>query len=117
MPGYIKKALHRFAIVKPSQPVNTPRKYIPPIYGGKTQLPVIEDTTALVSGDRAKRIQVIVGVLLYYDRALDHTHLEAVNRVGSMQSKPTEAPGARVVNGAAPFKMVLAGQTENPKKE
>jgi hypothetical protein len=94
MPGYIKKALHRFAVVTPSRPVNAPRKYIPPIYGGRTQLSVIEDTTAVVSADRAKRIQEIVGVMLYYARALDHTHLEAVNRVGSMQSKPTEAVAA-----------------------
>ena len=89
MPGYIRKALTRFHVTKPVRPVNAPTRYIPPRYGSGDQTP-IQDASPPVNAAATKRIQEIVGVMLYYARALDATHLTAVSKVGSQQSAPTE---------------------------
>lgn len=89
MPNYVQKALIRFnATDLPG--ANSPLRYIPPKYGTKQQSPTV-DETAIISAERKKRIQEIVGTFLYYSRAVDPTMITAINKIGSAQAKPTEA--------------------------
>lgn len=82
------------ALDRPANTLTTsmPAIYIPPVYGSRKQQKSIHDTSAaIVSPERKKRIQRIVGKLLYYARAVDPTMLTAINKVASSQATPTEA--------------------------
>ena len=48
------------------------------------------DDTPLLDTKTTKRIQGIIGSLLYYARAIDNTMLTAINEISAVQSKPTE---------------------------
>lgn len=87
MPRFLPSALKRFHL-EPHKPVHNPIDYQP---GARTalQTPTPEDTSPAATPGEAKRIQEIVGVLLYYARALDATFLTAVGKVASAQAKPT----------------------------
>ena len=88
MPAYIAKVLERFA---PSlrQGAASPSIYTPPSYGAHTQSPT-EDTSKALTPGAAKRIQEIVGSLLFYARGVDITLLPTVNLLASLQSSPTQ---------------------------
>jgi hypothetical protein len=90
MPGYIDKALARFNVAQPTTAVDSPMLYTAPDYGQKSQL-ATADHTALLDAAGTKHVQEIVGVLLYYARAVDPTMLCAVSKIGSAQAKPTRA--------------------------
>ena len=78
MPGYVQEALKRFHHTKPKQPIYSPSKFIPPIYGQKIQTETIDDS-APMSADETKRLEQVCGVFLYYARAVDPTMLHALN--------------------------------------
>ena len=71
-------------------PVSTPHAYNIPTYGRKTQYVPSPDTSPSLSPIRKKRIQVIVGSLLYYARAIDSSLLPALNEISATQANPTE---------------------------
>jgi hypothetical protein len=48
-------------------------------YGQKTQLMLEEDTSATLSPERLLHVQKIIGLLLYYARAVDNKLLVALN--------------------------------------
>ena len=88
MPAYIAKVLERFAPhIQHGAP--SPSVYTPPSYGAHTQSPT-EDTSEALTPAAAKRIQEIVGSLLFYARGVDITLLPTVNLLASLQSSPTE---------------------------
>ena len=88
MPNYIAMALNRFeANDLPTLP--TPMPYVAPVYSRASPPRLLPDTAPLVSADRRRRIQQIVGTLLYYARAVDPTLLAAVSRVASRQAHAT----------------------------
>ena len=93
MPGYISKLLQRF---QPSglKQAASPSNYIPPKYGQTTQYTNVDDSAVLTAAEK-KRIQEIVGSLLYYARAVDLTMLTAVNAIASEQANPTQAVKAQ----------------------
>ena len=88
MPAYIAKVLERFVPSKQSG-APSPSIYTPPSYGSRTQL-ATEDTSAALTQAAAKRIQEIVGSLLFYARGVDPTILPTVNLLASLQSSPTQ---------------------------
>ena len=97
MPNYVQKALIRFnATDLPG--ANSPMIYTPPKYYSKKQQKATNDVSPPVSADRKKRIQEIVGVFLYYARAVDPTMLTAINKIASAQSNPTEDVEASVMH-------------------
>ena len=49
-----------------------------------------EDNSPILSHDRTKRIQRIVGSFLYYGREIDLTIIKTLNRLGTQQSTPTK---------------------------
>ena len=89
MPGYVRKALLRFDIDLDNfnQWTNTPGEYLPVRYG--KQITTV-DTSPAISADRAKRIQQIIGVFLYYARMVDPTMLCRVGQLASWQAFPTQ---------------------------
>lgn len=80
MPGYVRKALARFA---PSikRGAASPMIYVPPTYG--SPVVVTEELHPPLSTADTLRAQQIIGVFLYYARAVDPTMLTAVNAIGS----------------------------------
>jgi hypothetical protein len=90
MPNYVKNALKRFNVTTPTHATDSPLLYTPPSYGSKTQQTYV-DTSPSLPSEGVKRIQQIVGVFLYYARAVDPTMLTAITKLGSSQARPTEA--------------------------
>jgi hypothetical protein len=93
MPQYIERAVKRFHIVAHA---DNPGEHVP-VYRRPSgpDLPP-QDTSVPASPAQAKRIQEIVGVVLYYARAVDPVLLTACSKVSSRQSIPT----AKVVDAA-----------------
>ena len=87
MPGYVDKALVRFDMTS-AKGANSPAVYEPPDYGAKIQYDELEDDTPVDAATKT-RIQQIVGVFLFYARAVDPTLLCAVNKLASKQATPT----------------------------
>ena len=90
MPKYIPKALQKFQHPTPTSPQHQPYKHVPIHYGARVQR-VDVDTSEPLSKDNIKRVQDIVGTLLYYGRAVDPTLLTALSSIAARQSKGTVA--------------------------
>ena len=73
-----------------------PNDWTPPKYGRKAQYVENQEPLPVVSKPRIRKIQQIIGSLLYYARAVDHTILTMVNDLASQQSKATEDTERRV---------------------
>jgi hypothetical protein len=90
MPNYVRKALERFNIQPAEHVTDSPLRYIPPSYGKAQQQYATSDESPPLSPDRVKLLQQIIGVFLYYARAVDSTMLMALSRFASQQSHATE---------------------------
>ena len=89
MPGYIAKLLHRWSHPPPNKPQHSPHAWSRPTYGAAVQYALPETDQPILSPAKVKRIQSIIGGLLYYARAIDSTMLVALNTVSSDQSSAT----------------------------
>ena len=87
MPRYLPNALKRFQLGH-HRPVHNPIDYKSGAFCA-IQTPTPLDTLPLCSPEETKRIQRIVGVLLYYTRAIDATFATAVSKVSSAQAHAT----------------------------
>jgi len=88
IPGYVKKAIQRFK--RPNLiGADSPIIYIPPKYGKFQQEVHPEASSVPLTDAELKEMQEIVGVFLFYSRAVDPTMLTAINKIASRQSKPT----------------------------
>ncbi len=56
---------------------------MPIAYGKKTQLTPEEDTSATLLPEHLLRVQKIIGLLLYYARAVDNKLLVALNAIAA----------------------------------
>ena len=90
MPSYIGTALKRFGHLI-THGAASPAVYTPPHYGSTKPQPATVDDSEPLSPADAKVLQEIVGVFLYYARAVDVSMLPAVTAVASEQAKPTQA--------------------------
>ena len=88
MPGYIERALQRFKHTAPKKKELSPHEWNQPVYGRKQQYEPEDHSPALDAKD-SKRVQEIVGTLLYYARAVDSTMLPSLNTIAATQSKST----------------------------
>jgi hypothetical protein len=85
MPGYVAAALDRFSVSPTSRPTLSPAAYSPPSYG----LPDVispPDYSPPLSPSQLKYVQAIIGVFLYYARAVDPTMLTQLNKLASQQA-------------------------------
>ena len=87
MPYNVAKVLQRFSPLL-QHGAQSPSIYTPPSYGARTQAPN-ENMSEAVMPAETKRIQDIVGSLLFYARGIDPTILPTVNLLASLQSLPT----------------------------
>jgi hypothetical protein len=93
MPGYVRAALTRFRQPPSTRLIRAPAIYTPPNYGSKVQYADDPDDPAspLLDPARTTFIQEVIGVFLYYARAVDATMLTTLSKLASRQSHPTEA--------------------------
>ena len=66
MPEYVEKALDRLQRPKPKRPQYAPHIWTVPSYGKIPQMALDPDEIYLVDKKGNKRIQYIVGTMLYY---------------------------------------------------
>jgi hypothetical protein len=90
MPGYCKKAGHRFHHPNPIKPQHQPYPHTPRTYGAKQQFVDTADDSALLSNTDKTFVQEVIGVFLYYARAVDCTMLPALGSLATQQSAPTQ---------------------------
>jgi hypothetical protein len=102
MPGYVARALQRFQHPAPTKPIYAPSHWIPPTFGTNNQLPTPEDASEPLQAADKLRLQEIVGVFLYYARAVDCTMLVALNALASAPTTHATAKAAtHLLNYAA----------------
>ena len=89
MPGYIKQQLHKYAHLAPNKPQSSPYPAPPKKYGAAAQELPPEDTSLPLSTTDKKRVQQILGSILYYARAVDITVLVALSSIAAEQAKAT----------------------------
>jgi hypothetical protein len=90
MPNYIPKALLKYQHPHPAVPQHQPFQNVPIQYRHWVQ-PVALDTSAPLTPAALKRVQDIVGTLLYYGHAVDPTLLTALSSIAARQSNATQA--------------------------
>jgi hypothetical protein len=89
MPGYIKKALHKYQHAAPACPEHAPHTWNTPIYGAKTQYVEKETTSPALSAKDVNKLQQLTGTFLYFARAIDTTLIIPTNVLASEKSKDT----------------------------
>ena len=88
MPGYVVAALKRFGVTYSGRPTHGPSKFQDIIYGQKIQFTSTDDSPACSPSD-ASYIREVIGVFLYYARAIDSTMLPTLSKLASSQASPT----------------------------
>jgi hypothetical protein len=97
MPGYIYNALHKFQHNPQDRPQHAPDPARKPQYGSKVQLtPEVVDSPTLAPASK-KRIQQVVGALLYYDRAVYPTLMTDISSLASQQATATKYMDAKLL--------------------
>ena len=89
MDGYVEAVLQKYGHPKPTKPQPSPHKHKPIVYGQQTQETPEEDTSEPLDAAGVKRVQGIVGALLYYARAVDNKMLVGLSAIGARQASAT----------------------------
>ena len=89
MSGYIKKQLAKYQKLAPKKLQHCPYKPQEKKYGKAAQEPIPRDTSPLLNTSKVKRVQRVVGSILYYARAVDLSMLMALSSIASDQAKAT----------------------------
>eukprot|EP00804_Cyclotella_cryptica_P011577 CCRYP_012090-RA/>CCRYP_012090-RA protein AED:0.36 eAED:0.36 QI:0/-1/0/1/-1/1/1/0/352 len=84
------KSRHRFHHPVPIKPQHQPYPHTPRTYGAKQQFVDTADDSALLSNTDKTFVQEVIGVFLYYARAVDCTMLPALGSLATQQSAPTQ---------------------------
>ena len=90
MPGYCDNARQRFKHDFPKKRQDQPYPHVVKTYGAKQQFAEPEDTSPNVSAEDKTFVQEVIGVFLYYARAVDCTMLPALGSLASQQATPTK---------------------------
>ncbi len=90
MPGYIKKKLQEYNNVRLKKIQTCPYTPAPKQFGSKAQRPLPVDDSSPLDKKGFKRVQQIVGSILYYAQAVDMTVLMALSTIAIKQTKATE---------------------------
>jgi hypothetical protein len=80
----------KYRHLKPVTPQHAPYKAAPIQYGAKVQRVEVDTTQPLIPKE-IKRVQDIVGTLLYYARVVDQTLLAALSAIVAQQPNGTQA--------------------------
>ena len=90
MDGYIDKLLIKYNHTIPTKPQLSPHRHWEIVYGAKEKLTQEEDTSPALDAAGIKRVQAIVGALMYYTRAEDTKLLVALSTIGGQQEAATK---------------------------
>eukprot|EP00804_Cyclotella_cryptica_P028370 CCRYP_016433-RA/>CCRYP_016433-RA protein AED:0.40 eAED:0.40 QI:0/-1/0/1/-1/1/1/0/247 len=96
MPGYCERAGQRFHHSKPNKPQHQPYPSVPRTYDNKQQLCASAHTSPTLGKQQKTFVQEVIGVFLYYARAVDCTMLTALGSLATQQANPTMTTLARV---------------------
>jgi hypothetical protein len=91
MPGYIFNVCTRYKHSMPTKCQLSPHKHCKIIFGQTTQLTHVNPYSLPLSRESVKRIQGIIGTLLYYARAVDNKLLATLSALSSQQATTIEA--------------------------
>jgi hypothetical protein len=97
MPGYIKKKLQEYKHVHPKKPQHCPYSLEPKQFSSEAQRPHPGGKSKLLNNCGKKRIQKIIGSILYYARAVNMTDLMALSTIKMSQANPTKNTMTRCV--------------------
>jgi len=86
MPGYIKQALKWFQHPMPNCPEHSLHAWQKPSYGATVQFTLDPDHTPALDATNCQHIQEVIGILLYYARAVDPTLLVALGTLTTQQA-------------------------------
>eukprot|EP00804_Cyclotella_cryptica_P002622 CCRYP_010444-RD/>CCRYP_010444-RD protein AED:0.34 eAED:0.29 QI:0/-1/0/1/-1/0/1/0/485 len=89
LPRYIEKVLQRFDHKNHTTPHHCPFKPNPCKYGKDAQDPLPPDTSDRLDLSGTRRVQQVVGALLFYARAVDNTLLPGLSAIASEQAQAT----------------------------
>eukprot|EP00804_Cyclotella_cryptica_P004967 CCRYP_014094-RA/>CCRYP_014094-RA protein AED:0.12 eAED:0.01 QI:0/0/0/1/1/1/2/0/1245 len=89
LPGYIKNVLQRFEHKTPAKPQNCPFQPNPHKYGKDAQDPLSPDTSVRPDLTGTRRVQQVVGALLFYAQAVHNTLLPGLSAIASEQPQAT----------------------------
>jgi hypothetical protein len=91
IPGYILNVCTRYKHLMPTKCQLSPHKHHEIIFGQTTQLTHVNPYSPLLSTEGVKRIQGIIGTLLYYARTVNNKLLATLSTLSSQQATATEA--------------------------
>ncbi len=89
MPRYIRKKLQEYNHVLSGQLQACPYTPAPKKFGAQARTPLEVDSSPQLDAKGIKRVQQIVGSILYYARAVDMTVLMALSAIAAEQTKAT----------------------------
>ena len=96
MNGYIDALLLKYAHPKPTKPQHAPHAHIPITYGAHEQMAPVTTNEPILPPQDIKRIQGIIGSLLYYARAVDNKLLATLSTISTQQAAATASTAAAV---------------------
>ena len=99
MDGYIHDVRTRFGHPDPIKPQHSPHKHREIVFGATAQLIAddIDDSPPLDAAG-IKKVQGIVGCILYYARAVDNKLLCTVSAIGMKQHQPRNTLSPHATN-------------------
>jgi hypothetical protein len=89
MLGYIEKLLRRRVKPEGTKGASIPAIYAPPNYASAVAQRATLDTSPPVPEADKRYLQSVIGILLYYSRAVDPAICTAIHELGSIQAAPT----------------------------
>ena len=92
MPGYVCTALNAFQHKPPKQPQESPYPSTQPVYRKNNQMLSEKAPVEELDEYNQKRLNKIVGKLLYHARSVDPTMLISLRSLAAVQTKPTIEP-------------------------
>jgi hypothetical protein len=96
MPGYVETALQRLCHISATRIQYSPHVWIPPHYGAHQQMTPPPDDSDKLDGAGITKLQKVIGVFLFYGRAVDCTMLVALGTLASQQADGTQATAKAV---------------------
>jgi hypothetical protein len=98
MLGYVANALQRFCHVPATRIKNAPHAWIPPHYGAHQQITPPPDESDKMDRAGITRLQEVIGVFLFYGRAVDCTMIVALGTLASQQADGTQATAKSITH-------------------
>ena len=85
MPLYVGGVMHEYQHKNPTKPLHEPHKWERPDYGAKKKWASNESNKPIITTEKRKYIQKLVGKFLYYEIAVELTMLMALGTLAPAQ--------------------------------